>query len=780
VTTSSGGGTVRAALLLALSDAARFNVNDQSAPIAVLWADPNREWAGVIPQLANDVPILTLGAYAPSKRTGPAIWLRCAIEGALGDLEGGAVPAAPHPTILYLPGIDSNTLRSAANVPKELEPLVELRYRGVAFRHPNGRDWTARGFITSCAGVQVREDQETSNALHAALEVILELPVATLARKGVLDASFFHQLITPDAVRELLHWMNADDAEVATLKGDGSRWRTFRAVTKGTYGIDPERDGQLSAAERILAAAETPSDPWNDVWSRFREAPQRYPRLPDLLQRASSGQGSLFAASERSPADNERAEGELRGALQGLMSLPLNKAREALRSLVSAHGPRSGWVWADLGQAPLATALGPLLKLLEHTSEPLGAGTPSEIAGRYADRGWRADRAALHALQSGHDVATSKALGIAVAAVYRPWLDEAASAFQQAVANHGLPAPQAPIGPKSGALVLFTDGLRFDIANDLAALLRDNGRSVTLEHQFGPVPGITASAKPAVSPARANLRAGAEFNATYEGTAVTASVLRRAIAAAGFEVLSSDSTGDANGAGWTEYGNLDAIGHAEGARLAQRVDEQVRALAARVGDLITAGWREVTVITDHGWLLLPGGLPSVSLPQHLTEARKGRCARLKDGASVDYQSVPWTFDPEVSIALAPGIAVFVSGNEYEHGGLSPQESVLPVLRIRAGSHAGDSDLATWGDVTWTGLRVRAEVHGAPPGAQLDLRTKANDPSTSVAKEPKKIGADGKVALVVPNDEHEGTAAILVVLDAAERVLLQRPTVVADR
>lgn len=778
MTTPGAATTVREALHAALRDTARFNANDQAAPITVLWADPNREWSSIVPLLANEAPILTLGTYDAAKRTGPAIWLRCAIEGSLDDLGANTGASGARPTVVYLPGVDSNAFRSAASVPKELEPLVELRHRGVVFRHPNGRDWTARGFLASCADVQVREDHETTSALHAALEAVLDVPVATLTQKAVLDAAFFHHLVTPDAVRELLRWMNADDGEAATLKQDPGRWRTFRDVTKGTYGIDPERDGPLAAAEKLLAAAGSPSDPWSDVWHRIREAPHRYPRLPDLLRRASIGQGGLFTTSERSPADNERAEGELRQALQALATLPRAKARDALRSLEGAHGPRRAWVWADLGQAPLATALGPLTKLQEHTAQPLGAGTPAEIATRYADHGWRADRAALHALALGQDAATSKALGAAVTAIYRPWLDEAATAFQQAVATHGLPPLPDPTGPTQGTLLLFTDGLRYDVANDLAALLRDHGHDATLEHQLGPTPGITASAKPAGSPARIALQAGAEFGTTHEGTTVTANVLRRAIAAMGFDVVQGDGTGDPTKAGWTEFGNLDAIGHAEGARLAHRIDAEVRALATRIDDLLAAGWREVTVITDHGWLLLPGGLPSVDLPQHLTEARKGRCARLKHGASTEYQTVPWIFDPDVAIAVAPGVAVFVNSNEYEHGGLSPQESVVPVLRIRARDD-GDADTAAWVDVAWTGLRVRAEVSGAPAGARLDLRRKANDASTSVAKEPKTVGADGKASVVVLDDDLEGTAAILVLLDTTGRVLLQRPTVVAE-
>ena len=41
-------------------------------------------------------------------------------------------------------------------------------------------------------------------------------------------------------------------------------------------------------------------------------------------------------------------------------------------------------------------------------------------------------------------------------------------------------------------------------------------------------------------------------------------------------------------------------------------------LVERVESLCAAGWREVRVVTDHGWLWLPGGPPKVDLAKYLT------------------------------------------------------------------------------------------------------------------------------------------------------------------
>jgi hypothetical protein len=104
-----------------------------------------------------------------------------------------------------------------------------------------------------------------------------------------------------------------------------------------------------------------------------------------------------------------------------------------------------------------------------------------------------------------------------------------------------------------------------------------------------------------------------------------------------------------------------AIGPADGAKLANPLRDEVRTLAEQITALLDAGWREVQVVTEHGWLLLPGGLPSENLPQHLTIVRKGRCARIKEGAATEYQTLPWEevhFDSAIPMieALAVGVA----------------------------------------------------------------------------------------------------------------------------
>jgi hypothetical protein len=130
----------------------------------------------------------------------------------------------------------------------------------------------------------------------------------------------------------------------------------------------------------------------------------------------------------------------------------------------------------------------------------------------------------------------------------------------------------------------------------------------------------------------------------------------------------------------------------------------------------------------------------------------------------------------VRIAVAPGIACYEAGKIYEHGGISPQECVTPHLVVAAVASPVSVGTASIGAVGWTGMRCRIEAEG-PDGALVDIRMKPADAKSSVAAQPKALER-GKCSLVVPDDQLEGQAAVVVLVDAAGTVLAQRHTVIA--
>ena len=244
-------------------------------------------------------------------------------------------------------------------------------------------------------------------------------------------------------------------------------------------------------------------------------------------------------------------------------------------------------------------------------------------------------------------------------------------------------------------------------------------------------------------------------------------------------MLESTDTGDPSGAAWTEAGEIDKRGHHEGWKLAQSLAGERRDLARRIGRLLAAGWKEVLVVTDHGWLLMPLGLPKVDLKSFLTAERWGRCASIKPGSQSDQTTYPWHWNPAVEIACPPGAGCYRAGMEYSHGGVSLQELVIPRLRVRSGSSSRGGARIT--SATWTGARCRVEVTGLIPGLQVDLRTTLGDPASSLLADgqPRELTPEGKATLFLESDADIGRSAEIVLLSGTSEVVHSLPTTIGN-
>ena len=488
----------------------------------------------------------------------------------------------------------------------------------------------------------------------------------------------------------------------------------------------------------------------------------------------------LLDPSESWPQNNETEEASLRDALLRLSDLDSDAARRRILELEQSHVERRSWVWASLGSAPLAQAIEHLATMAKVADRMTWGTSVSEIVHSYAETGWVVDLAVLDALASVERLDDIKAVRLAVRTVYRPWLERIVEVFQDAVADSEADGYEAASPPEvaAGTYLLFVDGLRFDLAQRLGTVLKQKGIEVDVEPRLTALPSVTATAKPAVSPVASKLVGGEGFDTVVKanGSKVTAQLLRRVVGDAGFQVLGAEELGDIAGRAWSESGNIDAYGHEHGWRVAHHAAAELRGLADRIAGLLDHGWQKVVVVTDHGWLLMPGGLPKVELPEYLTETRKGRCARLKEGSQTDQQVVAWHWDDAVRIALAPGIHCYEAGKEYEHGGLSPQECVVPILTA-----TGQASRATVsiGEVRWRRLRCNITVDGSLPGTLVDIRTKGGDPSTTLTAGGKEIGAEGEVSLLVEDADREDEAALVVIVGPDGTVLAQTSTIIGS-
>jgi len=747
-------------------------------PAALLWTDADGQWAPLIPTLQKALPQLyALGAYAPEDRRGPVIWLRCIVERTLPEVSPpeGVVP------ILYLPKVSRQDLRAAGDCPAHLQPLIELQYRGAVWHQRNGRDWTVEAFLTSddALGLYLARDSRTHEALLRALPLLATEPITGL-RGRRLEADDFDRLAIGDPVRDLLTWLS--DAEAFQARCDAGRWATFRDVCMRQFSFDPDRDRAQAAADALLHGG----GKWDEVWQRFCDAPRLYPGVSDALRQARPRDLLGLADHSRRPRLNEEQEDKLRKGLEALVSLPHAEACDRILALDAEHMERRGWVWAQLGESPCAMALEPLGRLAKAARTALGGATAEAMAADYAASGWRCDRAAMEALNAIKAGGQNGLVTKVVRALYEPWLDRTARRFQELLSAQGVDPAKltTAVSAERDTCVVFADGLRFDVGAVLQERLEAQGFRVRMSHRIAPFPTVTATAKPVASPAHGACAGKPDADdfapaIAANGQNVNASRLRDAMARAGVEVLDAHQSAMAvggEGGGWTETGKLDALGHSLDALLVRQIDPEIDALIDRITSLLSTGWTRVRVVTDHGWLLLPGGLPKVELSPHLVATKWARCAAVKGHSTPAIPTYSWYWNPVLRIASPPGVGAFVANTEYAHGGVSLQECVIPDMIVERGEEAISAAIA---EITWRGMRCRVAVRTNASGVMVDLRLNWKQAASSIVASAKELATTGEVSLAVSDDKHEGAAASVVVLDSAGRVLDYKPTTVGE-
>jgi hypothetical protein len=519
------------------------------------------------------------------------------------------------------------------------------------------------------------------------------------------------------------------------------------------------------------------------AWGRYKEAPRAYPGVKELLD--SKGQLALFEkASEYRPSANRQEEERLETELLALSSVSHKDAIPKIKTLATEHAHRATWVWATLGESPLAQAIGHLRDLAEVVQASGNPSTWDALADYYSTLGWKADRSILRALDAARTTAATKAVTAAIQAVYLPWLEKFSILTQALAATYPATGPQTCriLPAEEGTVYLFADGLRMDLARTLEEKLLTSGVEVRFEQEWSALPTVTATAKHAWMPLAEKLSGplegeGFEPKEKSAGKTITHARFKQLIAELGISFLITDGTLFPTGCAWTEFGSLDSYGHDQGTKLAWRVEEELAGLQQRILELMQVGWTKVKVITDHGWLLLPGGLPKAELPKHLTTSRWGRCAIPSPGAEHGYPMTPWFWDSAEAVVLAPGVSCFIAGMEYAHGGLTLQEALIPSLTIST-KESGKKSLVLK-EMKWSGIRLNVILEGAA-GLTVDLRSKVADASTSFATSTMTAAEDGqKTSLLVADDEALGAAAFLVVVDENGQPIYKHSIVIGE-
>lgn len=449
--------------------------------------------------------------------------------------------------------------------------------------------------------------------------------------------------------------------------------------------------------------------------------------------------------------------------------------REVVRLLCSNEWDRAGTIAASRSSAspwvaephsqwrPRWNVVRQLVKL--HTSiaaDPAPYGSAAEQLLWYADRGWRVDRAhrrlelARTELDSLGDL---DELLIRARDAYDTWLDDLLRLFTSAVESSGLDVDALPrhgqvhdryVGTADGRRVayIWVDALRLELAHDLKDSLGALSARVHLDAAIAAAPTITQVGMAALLPG-----ADVSLSVSVEGDHVEASISGHPVRTVADrvdvlrtshrKVVDLDLNQAANRAEkelHRDVGDadlilvrsqeLDSAGESGMLAAAWSTFEAVTTLLRTViSRLAAAGVERIVVCADHGFIALGQSLgPQRTLdpPAGAVGALKRRCFVGKGGlaapATVRVPLSSCGVRSDCDITVPRGLAVFRAGGarQFFHGGLSPQELLVPVLVIDVESAPVADQTKIMAQIA--GDRITTGVFAATIGMEATLFT----------------------------------------------------------
>ena len=761
-------------VLHALKQAENHNSQVMVKPEVILWPDPENQWTEVISVLQEALSqLLIYGSYNPAKKQGPAIWMKCMIAKALPEAnwDADAIP------IIYLPGVAKSDLRNVENAVFNFQPLLEYQYTGTLFIQENGREWSILAFVENPInglGIKVAKDNATKDALKKTLPSIFQ-DREVLANKSIIDADYLNNQLFPDIIPSILKWMCKGDPFLKAM--DAGKQEVFINLCKSQYEFEPDHKNIKAIAEKLGAQKNS----WKYVWQLYATAPHKYPEIEALLRLAKPADlgSGMFALPEESwPQVNEQKEEVLAQALTKVAKQDAAKALISLRELEKEHGARRNWVWFELGKSPLTDSLQYLVQMAAKSQEAYSTVSIDSIQNYYTTQGFNIDqhmRKALAAVKTEKDKEIVKSM---IQLFYQPWIENMTYKFQKLVAQDSGIFTAQTATQETETYVLFVDAFRYELAEEFAKRLEKQKLKVSLQASWSAIPSLTPTSKPNVSPIATTVSTQStitEFRPQLQnGKDLQTQAFRDALKAAEFKLVTHANDIQTEGKHWQEIGDIDTKGHEEQADMVKRIDELFDQVQEALDVAFERGIKRFKIVTDHGWLLLPGGLPKTPLNAGLTETRWGRCALIKEGAGTNLLHLPWRWNPSIFIAYAPGISFFKANEEYAHGGISVHECLVPTMMVE--NPNVQNILADIKVVKWVNLKCTINTSDVPDGYCVDIRTKYNDAKTSIVLSKNKTLQGNTVTLMV-DDAAEHQAATIVLMDENERILDKKPTTV---
>lgn len=785
----TGHGALRRALATQLAEkCARHHL--------VVWDDAARQYEGVVESVI------------------PEGWRVERYDGSWWDLrrriEEPFSAAAPPKVVVYVP-----------SAPLPADPLEEVRQAAGSYRRllPTllrdalaGEVGTTRlsELAERCATLLAAED-----ALAGSPDIDPRLVAATGAHDagGALAALLVGEVSAPpgaddgvlQAVGELCSsHLGAADLPVDDVISTSAALARHVVLGEVARALD-------DAAARSLS----------DAWQPLTLAQQRH--LADLVERLGrpgtlSAWGEIADQASGALRLNELAWDDRLAACDVARCFDELAFTEAARRLVDdpagAHALVAGridssrWLrwrddWSGRALADLHAIRSVARLRLAVDSHPVPRVTKlGDVYAWYAGGAWEVDRAQRLMEGSRYGLARPglDEAFTAARSAYATWLDALLTATNAAAAadsGAGLPG-QADIFGRyvaGGERVAFViaDAMRLEIGHRLCELVQSVAAARRVDVAVAAVPTITrvgmANLLPGAAGEGLGLRLdGDQITVEIGGTPIRTVADRTDAYRAAAGRVEDHPLGE-----WSSLGDdvlvdrvkaadlvvvraqeIDAAGEAGLAAVRwSQIDAAVEALAILITRLAAAGITKVVVTADHGFLALGRPLdPSRSRPaptgRGVTEHGRawiGTPTTVPDGCTVLALS-DFSIRSAESIVLPNGMTVFgAAGGGFFHGGISPQEAVVPVVVLELAQpglapteYVAVNVSVPGGKISAEAFSIRVGLAGSLFASEVAVRITAADTG------------GGQVARLVPGesvDPHTGT----VQLDPSEEAIL---------
>ncbi len=678
-------------------------------------------------------------------------------------IEGAVAAERPPEMVVYTPA-----------APEE-DPLAEVRAASITFKRRLST--LARqaldGRLPPPRIAQISNNARTFAEAEVAAEGVGQLDVRLAGALGSHDPIAMMVSVLSGSVDERLTEAEAWGA-VASLAmdtvgadisgcGDEVRLELFQHLLLTDVACAAEGAASNLLAESWTAASAAQQLCAREVLERLRSSPNGLDAYRDLARKVDD---RLDLASTLGWSPGLDAITGTPGIEEVLFShcvqvLQANSHQDAL-SLAERRLDQSPWasdlppVWGSKWRAVQAIAL--LHRELEKAKPPKSV-SPGQMLAWYIEHGWPVDRAHRRLELARTELGVFGKLEDSLAAArtaYDHWLDDLLDRFTLALTDHDLEIDglvrqgevhERYVEPGRGRTAyVWVDALRYELGVELAEALEQVAESVEFHAAVAAVPTITSVGMANLLPeAASSLKLGLDgdqIQVSVGGKNVSTVADRHGLLRARHGAVANLDLNEASQKGERALGN--AIGDSDLVLIrSQEVDAAgesgllsvawthfqsvINLLASVVARLAQCGVDRVVISADHGFIALSQDLDT----HRLVDAPDGAIGTTKRRVFIGRGGVPneatirvplasCGITSDLDLVVPRGLAVFRAGGskQFFHGGLSPQELVVPVIVVELAQAPQPQKLNV--DISIAGGRITTGVFAARLAFEGDL------------------------------------------------------------